>query len=52
MLVAMPHNHETKVNSNTLTVNRRTAPKRCASHPVIGRAIPLATANDVITQVP
>src|SRR5436853_7816955 len=52
MLGARPHSHDATTNSSTLAVNRRTWPKRCVSQPVSGTEIALATANDVITQVP
>ena len=35
-----------------LSVNRRTAPKRCVSQPVSGTEMALATPKLVITQVP
>ena len=52
MLGARPHSHDASTNSSTLAVNRRTWPKRCVSQPVSGTEIALATANDVMTQVP
>src|SRR5262245_51713533 len=52
MLGAMPHSHDAITNSSTLAVKRRTWPKRCVSQPVSGTEIALATANDVMTQVP
>ena len=52
MLVASPQSHEPSTNSSVDSANRRTAPKRCDSHPVSGTAMALATANDVITHVP
>src|SRR5512143_2877360 len=52
MFGAMPHSHDAITNSTTLAVNSRTWPNRCVSQPVSGTAIALATANDVITQVP
>ncbi len=51
-LQARPHSREAMVNSATETTKVRTTPKRCMSQPVSGTDTPLATANDVITQVP
>ena len=47
-----PHSQELSTNSSTLVTNSRTAPKRCASQPVNGTEIALATPKLVITQVP
>src|SRR5258706_2557645 len=52
MFGARPQSHEASVKSSTLPTNRRTCPKRCVSHPVSGTEIALATANEVMTQVP
>ena len=49
---ARPHSSEAIVNANTDAVNVRTTPKRAISQPVSGTVTPLATANEVITQVP
>src|SRR4029079_15496066 len=43
---------EATTNSRMLVTNRRTGPKRCVSQPVSGTEIALATANEVMTQVP
>ena len=51
-LQAMPHRNEAMVNASTDSTNTRTTPKRCISQPVSGTEMPLATANEVITQVP
>jgi hypothetical protein len=51
-LHASPHSREAMVNSATETTKVRTTPKRCMSQPVRGTDTPLATAKDVITQVP
>ena len=51
-LQATPHNNEAAVKSMTDRTKVRTTPKRCINHPVRGTETPLATANDVITQVP
>ena len=50
--VAKPHSQEVMTNSSTLMLNRRTAPKRCVSHPVSGTEMALATPKLVMTQVP
>ena len=52
MFGARPHSHDAITNSSTDATNRRTWPKRCVSQPVSGTEIALATANDVMTQVP
>src|SRR5450631_1803279 len=52
MLGASPHSHDAMTKRSTLPVKSRTWPKRCVSHPVSGTEMPLATANEVITQVP
>src|SRR5690606_40176322 len=52
MYGASPHSQDDSTNSRTLATNRRTWPKRWVSQPVSGREIALATANEVITQVP
>src|SRR5213593_1746574 len=49
---AKPHSQDVSTNSSTLAVNRRTAPMRCASQPVSGTEMALATPKLVITQVP
>src|SRR5262245_21615304 len=49
---ARPHSSDAMTNSTTVATNRRTLPKRCDSQPVSGTEIALATANEVITQVP
>ena len=49
---ARPQASEAITNSTMDVVNRRTAPKRWVSQPVSGTAIALATANEVMTQVP
>src|SRR5580698_11256555 len=51
-LHASPHRSDAIVNNATDTTNVRTTPKRCMSQPVKGTDTPLATANEVITQVP
>src|SRR5271156_5792510 len=51
-LHATPHSSDAIVNSTTDTTKVRTTPKRCMSQPVSGTDTPLATANEVITQVP
>src|SRR5271156_3036973 len=51
-LQARPQSSEATVNSTTDTTKVRTTPKRCMSQPVSGTDTPLATANEVITQVP
>src|SRR5271167_571224 len=51
-LQASPHSSEAMVNSTTETTKVRTTPNRCINQPVSGTDTPLATANDVITQVP
>lgn len=40
------------MNSATDTTKVRTTPKRCMSQPVNGTETPLATAKEVITNVP
>ena len=52
MLGAMPHSNDASTNSRMAPTNRRTWPKRCVSQPVSGTEIALATANEVMTQVP
>src|SRR6187431_2714057 len=52
MLGARPQSHDAITNSRMLPTKRRTGPKRCVSQPVSGTEIALATANEVITQVP
>src|SRR5262245_49996404 len=52
MFGASPHSHDASTNSSTLPTNSRTWPKRCVSQPVSGTAIALATANEVMIQVP
>ncbi len=47
-----PHSQELATKSSTESTNRRTWPKRCVSQPVSGTVMALATANEVITQVP
>ena len=51
-LQATPHKREASVNSATEMAKVRTTPKRCMSQPVSGTDTPLATAKEVITQVP
>lgn len=48
----MPHSQDEITNNSIDEMNRRTWPKRSVSHPVSGTEIALATANDVMTQVP
>src|SRR5476651_31849 len=52
MLGASPHSHDAITKRSTLPVKSRTWPKRCVSQPVSGTEMPLATAKDVMTQVP
>ncbi|CFD89284.1 Uncharacterised protein [Bordetella pertussis] len=47
-----PHSHEASTNSRVEVRNSRTWPKRCVSQPVSGTVMALATANEVMTQVP
>lgn len=47
-----PHSHEASTNSRVEIRNSRTWPKRCVSQPVSGTVMALATANEVMTQVP
>ena len=47
-----PQASEASTKSSTEVTNRCTVPKRCVSQPVSGTEMALATANDVITQVP
>ena len=47
-----PQSHEASTNSSVDIRNSRTWPKRCVSQPVRGTVMALATAKDVITQVP
>src|SRR3546814_1694811 len=49
---ANPHSHDETTNNNTDRTNSRTCPKRWVSQPVKGTVMALATANEVITQVP
>src|SRR5690606_13857143 len=49
---ANPQSHDEMTNSSTDRTNKRTCPKRWVSHPVRGTVMALATANEVITQVP
>src|SRR5580658_7516578 len=51
-LQARPQSREAIVNSTTEMTKVRTTPKRCMSQPVSGTDTPLATAKEVITQVP
>ena len=51
-LVDMPHSQDAVTNSRILAIKSRTAPKRWVRKPVSGTAIALATANEVMTQVP
>ena len=51
-LVDIPHRKDAATNNTTLEMNKRTAPNRWVRKPVSGTAIALATANEVITQVP
>src|SRR3546814_2291957 len=52
MLVAMPHSIENSTNRNTELIKVRTSPKRRASQPVSGCMIALASAYELIVQVP
>src|SRR5689334_21921863 len=52
MLGARPHSHDATTKRRMLPTKRRTGPKRCVSQPVSGTEIALATANEVMTQVP
>src|SRR6476661_1319204 len=52
MFGARPHSHDAITNSRMLPVKSRTWPKRWVSQPVSGTEIALATANEVMTQVP
>src|SRR5690606_21101281 len=47
-----PHSQEESTNSSTDSTNSLTWPKRCVSQPVSGTVTALATANEVMTQVP
>jgi len=51
-LQAIPHRNEASVNSRIDSAKVRTTPKRCINQPVRGTETPLATANEVMTQVP
>src|SRR3954462_8979790 len=51
-LQAIPHRNEADVNNRIDTTNVRTTPKRCISQPVRGTETPLATAKEVMIQVP
>jgi hypothetical protein len=51
-LQAAPHRNDAMVKRVTESTNVRTTPKRCMSQPVKGTETPLATANEVMTQVP
>src|SRR5471032_1732494 len=51
-LQAIPQRNDAIVNASTAAVKVRTTPKRPINQPVSGTVTPLATANDVITQVP
>src|SRR5580698_5911250 len=51
-LHARPQSREATVNNATDMTKVRTTPNRCINQPVSGTDTPLATANDVITQVP
>src|ERR1700722_5307180 len=51
-LHASPHSREAMVNKATDMAKVRTTPNRCISQPVSGTDTPLATANEVMTQVP
>lgn len=48
----MPHNHDIITKPITDHTNTFTSPNRRAIKPVSGMEIALATANEVITQVP
>src|SRR5258706_16199054 len=50
--IASPQRNEAATNSAVVARNSRTWPKRCVSQPVSGTEIALATAKDVMTQVP
>ena len=52
MLGASPHSHEATTKSRMLATKSRTGPKRWVIQPVSGTEMALATANEVITQVP
>src|SRR5512140_2245733 len=52
MFGARPHSQDAITNRRMLPTKRRTGPKRCVSQPVSGTEIALATANEVMTQVP
>src|SRR5690606_9546391 len=47
-----PHSHEDSTKSRVEIRNSRTCPKRWVSQPVNGTVMALATANEVMTQVP
>src|SRR5512146_3027610 len=47
-----PQASEASTNSSTEVTNSRTAPKRCVSQPVSGTEMALATAKELMTQVP
>src|SRR5690606_10451264 len=47
-----PHSQDARTKSRVDIRNSRTCPKRCVSQPVSGTVMALATANDVMTQVP
>src|SRR3546814_13351569 len=49
---ANPHSHDETTNNNTDRTNSRTCPQRWVSQPVKGTVMALATANEVIPQVP
>src|SRR5690606_9762729 len=49
---ANPHSHGACTNNRVDTRNRRTWPNRWVSHPVRGTVMALATAKEVMTQVP
>src|SRR5580692_7559438 len=51
-LQATPHRKEATVKASTEKQNVRTTPYRPISQPVNGTPMPLATAKEVITQVP
>ncbi len=50
--IARPQRNEAATNSAVVARKSRTWPKRCVSQPVSGTEIALATAKDVMTQVP
>src|SRR6476620_5604705 len=52
MFGARPHSHDAITNSRMLPTKSLTGPKRWVSQPVSGTEIALATANEVMTQVP